>query len=35
VAGIEENDKTVQKWVLVGEERRERWRRPVDRDGIA
>jgi hypothetical protein len=34
VAGIEENDNPVQKWE-GGEERRERWRRPVDRGGIA
>jgi hypothetical protein len=35
VAGVGENDEVVQKWVPIGEERRERWRRPVNRGGIA
>jgi hypothetical protein len=35
VADVRANDEAVQKWVPIGKERRERWRRPVDRGGIA
>jgi hypothetical protein len=28
VAGVDEDDERVQRWVPVGRERRDRWRRP-------